>query len=653
MKKLFKILIYLLLSLVCLVVLAWAGMEIYYMRLNSRAKDQLVVKQTLQQGGFSYRDLNANGQLDVYEDARQPVEARVEDLLFQMNLAEKVGMMWHPPMGIGEQGEVLQKPAPSRFFFGSTLGMVVEQQIKHFNLFAIPAPQAQARWYNALQQLAEQDRLGIPITLSSDPRHGLNNFLVGGLLDSEFSKWPEPIGMAAIGDSAFMAEFGRIANAEYRAVGIRTALHPMADLATEPRWARINGTFGEDADLAARMTAAYIYGFQGDSLNPNSVACMTKHWPGGGPQEDGEDAHFAYGANQVYPGGQFRYHMKPFTAAFAAHTAMIMPYYGVPVGQTSEDVGMAFNQEIITDMLRNEAGYDGIVCSDWGIIEGVGILGMEIVPAKNYGVEDLSVKERIIKAVNAGVDQFGGNDNTREMLEAVAEGSISEARLDESVRRLLRAKFQMGLFDNPYVDENQVAGTVSQPAFVERGKLAQRRSLVLLKNEMKPDSSFVLPLQKGLKIYHENLSEAAVNAFGTSVKTLAEADIAILHLQSPWEPRDGDLIESMFHQGSLAFPEPERSRILGIMEQKPTVLCIYMDRPAVMPEMVAKATGVLVEFGAEDAAMLEVLFGDFAPEGKLPFEIPSSMEAVAAQQEDVPYDSENPLFPFGFGLSYP
>ena len=309
--------------------------------------------------GFNYRDLNHNGKLDVYEDSRQATEARVEDLLAQMNLEEKVGMFWHPPIGVGRKGKVLRKPAmmnPS-----SSYDAIINQKIRHFNLFTIPKAKHLATWYNAIQKIAEQDRLGIPITISSDPRHGINNFLDENLLGGDFSKWPEPIGLAAIGDSSLVVEFGRIASKELRAVGIRTALHPMADLATEPRWARINGTFGEDAALAAKLTTAYIKGFQGPRLSANSVACMTKHWPGGGPQEDGEDAHFSYGKNQVYPGNKFDYHLIPFEAALAAGTAMIMPYYGVPVGQTAEEVGMGFNQEIIRDLLRDEYGYDGIV----------------------------------------------------------------------------------------------------------------------------------------------------------------------------------------------------------------------------------------------------------------------------------------------------
>jgi len=652
MKRFVKIVAYIFLSILVITVFAILIFNGYYARVNSKAKKELAEVKVLNENGFKFRDLNKNGELDVYEDSRQEIENRISDLLLQMNLDEKVGMMWHPPIGVGEKGEVLGKPNPSLLNFVSSWDVIVNKKITHYNLFTIPDAQNLAEWYNRIQKLAEETRLGIPLTISSDPRHGITNFVGNDLLGSDFSKWPEPIGLAATGDSALVAEFGRIANKEYRAVGIRTALHPMADLATEPRWARMNGTFGEDAELSSKMTAAYIYGFQGDEFGTESVACMTKHWPGGGPQKDGEDAHFHYGADQAYPGDNFDYHLIPFDGAFEAGTAMIMPYYGVPAGQTNEDVGMSFNKEIITDLLRDEYKYDGIVCTDWGIIEGFNVFGKEIVEAKNWGVEDLTIKERIKKVIDAGVDQFGGNMNTSELIELVEEGQISEARIDESVKRLLRAKFKMGLFDNPFVDEDQSEKIVGKKEFIEKGKLAQRKSIVLLKNKINLDSTFTLPLKKNIKIYTENINKEIATEYATVVDSLADADIAILRLQTPWDSRSGDLIESFFHQGALDFKQAELSRILKIMEQKPTVVCIYLDRAAVIPEIAEHAIGLLCDFGAYDDAVFDIIFGEFNPTAKLPFELPCSMEAVKNQKEDVPYDSENPIFEFGFGLNY-
>ncbi len=651
MKKVFKFIAWTLGTLLAVLLLAFVVFQLYFMEINRQAKKALKEKPTLTENGHTFRDLNANGKLDPYEDSRATLEARIEDLLSQMTIEEKVGQMWHPPIGIGAEGEILGEPDPGAIFFNSTYHLLLHKKISHFNLFKIPSPAAHAAWYNKLQKIAEQDRLGIPVTISSDPRHGALNFLGNDMLSSQFSKWPEPIGLAATGDSLLTVEFGRIASQEYRAVGIRTALHPMADLATEPRWARINGTFGEDAGLSARLTAAYIFGFQGDSLGSESVACMTKHWPGGGPQEKGDDAHFRYGMNQVYPGKNFDYHLIPFEGAFKAHTAAIMPYYGVPVGQTSEDVGMSFNKEIITDLLRKKHGYDGVVCTDWGILKGFGILGWELVEAKDHGVRQLSVPEKIKKSIEAGVDQFGGNDLTDELLELVRSGAVREERINESVRRLLRVKFQLGLFDNPYVDEGKTGEIVGRADFVEKGLLAQKKCIVLLKNDTLAGTP-ALPLQRRAKVYVENISREAVSKYATVTYSLADADFAILRLQTPWEPRNGDFIESFFHQGYLDFKEPERSHILDILMKKPTIVCIYMDRPAVMPEIAAYSAGLLVDFGVSDEALLKVVFGGFNPTGRLPFELPASMQSVERQQEDVPFDSGDAMFKIGAGLGY-
>lgn len=651
MKKSFRYLRNFLLMAIGVIVLAFIGFQAYYFFLNRSAKGKLVEKPTLTVDGYTFRDLNNNGLLDTYEDSRQAVAARVEDLLQQMTIEEKIGLMWHPPIGVGKQGEILGKPNPAAFNMVSTYDVVINQKLRHFNLFGIPERASDlAGWYNELQKIAEQDRLGIPVTISSDPRHGVFNFV--SMLNGNFSEWPEPIGLAATNDSALVAEFGRIAAEELRAVGIRTALHPMADLATEPRWARINGTFGEDVELAAKMTAAYIYGFQGKEIGDHTVACMTKHWPGGGPQADGWDAHFRYGSDQAYPGGNFDYHLKPFEAAFEAGSLMLMPYYGIPVDQTSENVGMSFNKEIITDLLREQYEYEGVVCTDWGIVEGFSLLGIPLFESTGWGVDDLAPKARVKKIIDAGVDQFGGNSNTEELLELIAEGTISEMRIDESVRRLLRVKFQIGLFDDPYVDVEAAARTVGKPEFMEKGKEAQRKSMVLLKNKLNPDSTRTLPLAAGLNIYVENIDQGVAGNYATVVDSLTDADLAILRLQAPWEPKDGNFMEAMFHQGALDFPEPELNRILDIARTKPTVVIIYLDRPAVIPEIAAQAVGLLGEFGATDEVILDVLFGKYNPSGRLPFELPSSMEAVEEQQEDVPYDSEDPLFPFGFGLRY-
>jgi len=621
----------------------------YYWLLNKRAKGKLEEKPVLVEHGYQFRDLNGNGKLDIYEDSRQAVEARVDNLLEQMTLKEKVGMFWHPPIGIGNRGQVLGKPA--MMSPESSYDVIINQKVRHFNLFQVPKPKFMARWNNRIQKIAEMDRLGIPITISSDPRNGLKNFLGENLLEGGYSKWPEPIGLAAIGDSSLAYRFGQIAGHEMRSVGIRTALHPMADLATEPRWTRVNGTFGENAKLSAAMTSAYIMGFQGSELGSSSVACMTKHWPGGGPQANGEDAHFSYGKEQVYPGDNFKYHLLPFKAAIAAGTAMMMPYYSIPKDQTSQDVAMAFNKEIITDMLRNEHGYDGVVCSDWGILEGFSLAGIELVEAKDWGVENLSIEDKIVMAIDAGVDQFGGNNNGKQLLAAVENGKIVETRLDKSVSRLLKVKFEIGLFDNPYVDEKNADQVVGAKPYMLEGAEAQRKAMVLLKNSIVQDGS-LMPLKDDLKLFVEKIDPEIASKYARIVEDSDQADVALIRLETPWDARSDDFAEKFFHQGSLEFDPQEVNRLVAIAENTPTIFFIYLDRAAVIPEISSASAGLVAEFGATDDAVLDIAFGRSKPMGRLPIELPSSMEAVKAQLEDVPYDSNEPLYPFGYGLRY-
>ncbi len=606
----------------------------------------MISASTATSDGFAYRDLNKNGRLDPYEDTRRPIAERVEDLLSQMSLEEKAGLMFHAIAQVNPDGSL--NPPAEGFTRAPITEMVVERRMNHFNVHALPAPRVAAEWHNRLQALAEETRLGIPVTISSDPRHAFSDNPLTSFQAAALSQWPEPLGLAATGDAELVERFADIARQEYLALGIRVALHPMADLATEPRWARVNGTFGEDAELSARLTAAYIRGFQGEALGKESVACMTKHFPGGGPQKDGEDPHFPYGKEQVYPGNNFAQHLIPFEAAFAAGTSQIMPYYGVPIGTEYEQVAFGFNKGVITGLLRERYGFDGIVCTDWGLLTDSDF-GGRVMVARAWGVERLSRPERAKKALEAGVDQFGGEACPEVVVELVRSGQVSESRIDQSVRRLLREKFRLGLFDNPYLDPDAAERIVGNAEFRAAGELAQRKSIVLLKNG---DAAPILPVQGRPKLYVEGMRAEAAAQYGEVVSDLADADLALLRIQTPFEPRDGNFLEQRFHAGSLEFKQPEKDRILAILAAKPAIVAIYLDRPAVIPEIAAQSAALLGEFGAGDEALLDVVFGRFAPSGKLPFELPSSMAAVEVQKPDLPHDSESPLFPFGHGLTY-
>ncbi|HXB32438.1 MAG TPA: glycoside hydrolase family 3 N-terminal domain-containing protein [Puia sp.] len=599
--------------------------------------------------GYTFRDLNKNGKLDVYEDSRQPVSARVNDLLGQMTLDEKAGILFINGARVNEDGSIGDKPATGMFAFApNALNLVKEKKMNHFNLWAVPSPAALAKWYDSMQQyMQDSTRLGIPITIASDPRNHFSSNIFA-MTANTFSQWCEPLGLGAIGSDSITHEFADISRREYLAVGIREALHPQIDLATEPRWPRISGTFGEDSQLTARMAKAYITGYQGDKLDSNSVATMTKHFPGGGPQKEGLDPHFPFQKGQVYPGNNFKYHLIPFEAAFAAHTAAIMPYYGVPMGQTSENVGMSYNKDIITGLLRNTYHYDGVVCTDWGVVND-SHLGPIVWPARAWGAESLTPVERVKKIIDAGVDQFGGENCPELVIQLVKEGKLTEARIDSSVRRLLTQKFELGLFDNPFVDESKVGQSLGNPDYMAAGEASQRMAMTLLKNDKK-----LLPLTPGkLKIYVKNVDPAVAAKYGTVVSKPEQADIAILRLKTPFVPVNSPItMARMFHHGDLDFKDKEKDSILQLLNKVPTIVDIYLDRPAVIPEISAKAKGLLADFGASDAAVLDVIFGKAKPLGHLPVELPSSMAAVQTQKEDVPYDSKNPLYKFGFGLSY-
>jgi len=650
MKKILKALLYVFGITFSLVIASAISINIYYRILSkNNLKLALAPPQTLEFQGLKYRDLNRNEILDIYEDSRESVEKRVDDLLSQMNLEEKAGMMFVSMAGIDSEGSLQEVPSfldPASFYTIPNSGLILNRRINHINLSDAEASLI-GKWTNRIQKLAEQTRLGIPVTIATDPRHAFSTNPLAGFKSKGFSQWPEPLGFAALGDTAIVKEFATIARKEYRAVGIQLALHPMADLATEPRWPRIGGTFGEDANLASKMVYQYIKGFQGDSLSSTSVACMAKHFSGGGPQKNGFDPHFDFGKEQVYPGGNFEYHLIPFQSVFKAKSAAIMPYYSIPMNQTSENVGFSFNKEIITGLLRNKFNYDGVICTDWGIITDKKILGKKIMSPPAWGLENAQPKERILKALEAGIDQFGGEHEPALLIDLVNEGKIAESRLDESVRRLLKVKFQLGLFENPFIDENEMIDQIGTKEDVALGKKVQGKSMVLLKNQNR-----TLPLNKNLKIYVENLSKEIASRYAIVVDNIQDADIAIVRLDAPHQTVGEGMMATFFHHGDLDFKDETKKHILNLMSKVPTVVDIYLDRAAVIPEISEHSVGLLVNFGASDEVFLDVVFGNISPEGNLPIELPSSMEAVRNQLEDVPYDSKEPLYSFGFGLRY-
>lgn len=578
-----------------------------------------------------------------YQDPTLTPDERTEDLLARMTLEEKAGQLFHTMLTMNPDGTPIETGDPAMVPM-STTDLLENKGLTHFNLLGSYGVREMALWQNALQERAAATRLGIPVTLSTDPRNAFTDNPGTALNAGAFSQWPEPIGLGAIGDAALVHRFADTVRREYLAVGFRVALHPQIDLATDPRWSRQSGTFGNDARLTGELAAAYIRGLQGDALGAGSVAAMVKHFPGGGPQKDGEDPHFPHGKEQIYPGGMRDYHLAPFKAAIAAGASQMMPYYGQPIGTDWEEVAFGFNKDVLTGLLRDELGFTGIVCTDWGLLTDAEIFG-ETHVARAWGVEHLTPAERAAKSLDAGADQFGGEQCPELIVELVRSGRITEARLDASVRRLLREKFVLGLFDTPFVDVDAAERIVGNAEFTAAGEEAQRRAITVLTNH-----DTVLPLTGTPKLHLHGVRPETAAAYGQAVADAAHADLAIVRLTTPHEDRP-NRFESFFHSGDLTFPPAELAPLLDLMKTVPTIVCVNLDRAAVLPEIADHAAALLADFGASDAALLDVVFGHATPQGRLPFELPRSMAAVAASREDVPNDTDDPVFPAGHGLT--
>jgi beta-glucosidase len=616
--------------------------------------------------GLRFKDLNRNGKLDPYEDWRLTPAVRARDLVRRMTLEEKAGMMMHGtarssgPLGVAGVGAAYDTAAVGKLLRDVGVNSLITR------LSGDPA--ALAAQHNALQEIAEATRLGIPLTISTDPRNHFQYVIGASVRPTRFSQWPETLGLAATRDAALVRRFADIARQEYRAVGIEETLSPQADLATEPRWSRINGTFGEDPDLTQALVKAYVEGFQhgASGVDTAGVLAVVKHWVGYGAQKNGFDSHNSFGKYASFSGG-LDTHIKPFLGAFAAHVGGVMPTYSILEGATLngkplEQVGAGFNRQLLADLLRKRYGFDGIILTDWAITNDCSELCRNGSPAGErptfasvampWGVEDLPKVDRFAKAVNAGVDQFGGTEEAPVLIAAVRAGKVSESRIDQSVYRIALEKFRQGLFDNPYVDTAAAGRIVGNPQFQAEATAAQRRSLVLLENK-----NGILPLApRGKRVFLHGIDSATAARYGfTVVSDLSQAELAIVRTTAPFQTLHPNFVfGAMQHEGDLGFRagDKEFEEIKRITAAVPTIVTIYLDRPAILTELKNRAAAVIGNFGVSDAALLDVITGVARPEGKLPFELPSSMAEVDAQRSDVPHDTAHPLYRIGYGLRY-
>jgi beta-glucosidase len=619
--------------------------------------------------GFTFKDLNRNGTLEPYEDWRLSPEERARDLVGRMTLEEKAGTMLHgttPSATPGVPG------GGTEYDIDRARHLIVDVGVTSMITRLSTAPAEFAEQNNALQELAEGGRLAIPLSISTDPRNSFQ-FVHGASLEAgSFSRWPETLGFAATRDTELVRRFADIIRQEYRAVGISVGLSPMADIACEPRWPRVSGTFGEDPDVVRKMAGAYVTGLQAgsDGLTPDSVLAVVKHWAGYGAAEHGWDSHNAYGKYARFSSqANFERHVEAFTDSFRAKVAGVMPTYsilqGVTVdGQPLEQVAGGFNRQLLTDLLRNRYGFDGVVVSDWGITSDADDNCVNGWPEGQtpgfqgfgtpWGAETLSVVDRFAKGINAGIDQFGGTEDAAAILEAVRQGKVTEARIDESVVRILTQKFAQGLFENPYADPAAALEVLGNAQFQAEARTAQQRALVLLKNAS--EGAGALPLSAGAKLYLHGIDRAAAEQAGfTVVDAPADADVAVVRTETPHEMLHPNYVfGSRQHEGNLAFApgQADFDTIAAISDAVPTIVTVYMDRPAILTALEPLASGILVNFGISDEALIEVLSGGAQPEGTLPFALPGSMDAVEKQSPDAGPDSRDPQYKLGFGLRY-
>lgn len=589
------------------------------------------VKSIMEVDGYQFIDLNSNGELDVYEDWRQDADTRAADLVSQMTVREKISQMQHPtflPRADGEIPSYLQEWCNEE-----GIGMLLIRELN--------SVEAAANTLNIIQEYAEGSRLGVPVLVSMDSVHGLS-YVSGSTVT------PHNLALAATRDEELVTKLAEIAREEHLAVGVRMALSPDADLITDPRWGRNQECYSEDTDVVQSLIVAAVQALQGGSeLTEDSVIATVKHFPGSGGQTDGVD-----GTPLTIQEDSIDLHLAGFRAAIEAGVAAVMPYgystvpyLGGDAVENSADQSAA----VMTDLLRGELGYTGLIQTDWGL--------------------------NFVGATNAGADILGGAGvrSTRQLVEGV-----DEERLTDACRRILIAKFQLGIFENPYVDEENAAQVLGSEEHRAVAKEAAARSFTLLKYEN------ASPLAGQKLVVAGTLAEdvRALNSGWTAKDPMELAGTTILEAfqnkagsenvtyipdasQVPADLSGTTAVvvigeasgthEPAWGTDTLEFPQEQVDLVKALKDAGANMVeVVLMNRAYVMTDMVDMADSVLLAYrpgvtcGAE--AIAEALFGETAITGKTPFQIPRTMEQVLNQREDLPKDIQDPLFEYGFGI---
>ena len=614
-------------------------------------------KSVLEVDGYQFIDLNGNGELDVYEDWRQDAETRAADLVSQMTVREKIAQMQHPTYLPRADGKIA--PYLKNYCSEYGIGMLLIRELN--------SVEAAATTMNTIQEYAESSRLGVPVLVSMDSVHGLS-YVSGATVT------PHNLALAATRDEALVTKLAEIARDEHLAVGVRMTLSPEADIASEPRWGRVMETFGEDPDLVTQMVTAQVVAFQNgrDGLNTGSIVACMKHFPGAGPQMEGKDTSPIISSEET-----LQIHLKPYYAALEVNVASIMPYYSVPLALDMENSAIG-SKATLQDLLRDEMGFTGIIQTDWGMIWAI----QEALGTMTG--EEVSDEEAILIGVTQSrVDGIGGESIRLIdlMEEYTQEGKIDEAILTAAATRIVKVKFEMGMFENPYCDVDYAVSFVGNEENQKVNLQAAREAMTLLKNDgalpLSPDAKQTILVcgprafdtdslvggwssaQDGLTIADAVAAYAGENTTVLTekedvgvIKELAQqADVIIVSIGEPSYQHD-----PVWGYDTLEIVQSQQEILEAAVASGKTVITVFTGgRPYILTWCDENTNAILEAYypGAKGGiAIAETLFGMNNPTGKTPMQFPRNMESVNAQEGDVSFDLENPLYDYGFGLSY-
>lgn len=614
-------------------------------------------KSVLEVDGYQFIDLNGNGELDVYEDWRQDAETRAADLVSQMTVREKIAQMQHPTYLPRADGKIA--PYLKNYCSEYGIGMLLIRELN--------SVEAAATTMNTIQEYAESSRLGVPVLVSMDSVHGLS-YVSGATVT------PHNLALAATRDEALVTKLAEIARDEHLAVGVRMTLSPEADIASEPRWGRVMETFGEDPDLVTQMVTAQVVAFQNgrDGLNTGSIVACMKHFPGAGPQMEGKDTSPIISSEET-----LQIHLKPYYAALEVNVASIMPYYSVPLALDMENSAIG-SKATLQDLLRDEMGFTGIIQTDWGMIWAI----QEALGTMTG--EEVSDEEAILIGVTQSrVDGIGGESIRLIdlMEEYTQEGKIDEAILTAAATRIVKVKFEMGMFENPYCDVDYAVSFVGNEENQKVNLQAAREAMTLLKNDgalpLNPDAKQTILVcgprafdtdslvggwssaQDGLTIADAVAAYAGENTTVLTekedvevIKELAQqADVIIVSIGEPSYQHD-----PVWGYDTLEIVQSQQEILEAAVASGKTVITVVTGgRPYILTWCDENTNAILEAYypGAKGGiAIAETLYGMNNPTGKTPMQFPRNMESVNAQEGDVSFDLENPLYDYGFGLSY-